>query len=102
MTQTDPKNDVTTGDLARRRAKAAVINGINCDPATAESVYVAVAGDHCFTGTGFRRFDEVLYRNGDGFWFLVRPLAPDEAEEWLWDPRHDEVLARRLFPDDED
>jgi hypothetical protein len=44
----------------------------------------------------------VLFRNREGFWFLVRPLAPDEAREWLWDGRHDEVLARQLFPDDED
>jgi hypothetical protein len=32
----------------------------------------------------------------------VRPLAPDEAQEWLEDERHDHVLARQLFPEEED
>ena len=77
-----------------------VIDWIRCDPATAEFVYTSVAGDNCFTGDGFRRFDEELYRNPDGYWFLVRPLAPDEAQEWMEDGRHDHVLARQLFPGD--
>jgi hypothetical protein len=81
---------------------SATINGITCDPTTAEHIYTSVAGDNCFTSDGFRRFDEVLYRNAEGFFFLVRPLAPDEAREWLWDGRHDHILAGRLFPDDED
>jgi len=89
-------------DLARRRVGAAVINTIDCNPATATRIYASVAGHDCFTGDGFRRFDEVLYRNDDGYWFLVRPLAPDEAQEWMEDGRHDSVLARRLFPEEED
>ena len=89
-------------DPARRRRERVVINGIDCSPATVRCIYTAVAGDDCFTGNGFRRFDEVLYQNPDGYWFLVRPLAPDEAQEWLSDGRHDEVLAQRLFPEDED
>jgi hypothetical protein len=80
---------------------ASTINGIDCNPATAEHIYTSVAGNDCYTAD-FHRFDEVLYRNAAGYWFLVRPLAPDEAREWLWDGRHDQVLARRLFPDDED
>jgi hypothetical protein len=71
-------------------------------PGHGRAHHTSVAGDNCFTGDGFRRFDEELYRNADGYWFLVRPLAPDEAREWLWDGRHDQILARRLFPDDED
>jgi len=94
--------EIMEDDLAQRRAKATVINGIDCNPAAATRIYVSVAGDNCFTGDGFRRIDEVLYWNDDGFWFLVRPLAPDEAREWLWDGRHDQVLARRLFPNDGD
>jgi hypothetical protein len=94
--------EIMEADLARHRAKATVINGIRIDPTTAEHIYTSVAGDNSFTGDGFRRFDEVLYKNADGFWFLVRPLAPDEAREWLWDGRHDQVLARRLFPGDDD
>jgi hypothetical protein len=80
--------------------KTTTINGIRIDPGPAERVYTSVAGDNCFTGEGFRRFDEVLYRNPDGYWFLVRPLAPDEAREWLQDDRHDPILAQQLFPDD--
>jgi len=83
----------------RNPAANAVINGIHCDPATAELVYTATAGHDCFTGDGFRRFDEVLYRAPDGYWFLVRPLAPDEAREWVGDPRHDSILAKQFFPD---
>jgi hypothetical protein len=92
---------IVEADLHRRRS-VVTINGIRCDPTTAEHIYTSVAGHDCYVGEGFRRFDEVLYRNRDGFWFLMRPLAPDEAREWLWDGHHDEVLARQLFPDDED
>jgi hypothetical protein len=78
------------------------INGIRCDPATAEHIYTSPAGDNYFIRDGFRRFDEVLYQTPDGYWFLVRPLAPDEAEAWLKFEVHDDVLAQQLFPDDED
>jgi len=90
--------EIIEGDLARRRAGAAVINNIDCNPTTAARIYTSVAGGNCFPDDGFRRFDEVLYRNPDGYWFLVRPLAPDEAQEWMEYGRHDSVLARRLFP----
>lgn len=87
-------------DLAQRRSTIA-INGIRLDPATGKRVYTAIAGDHCFTAES-HCFDEVPYRIRDGFWFLVRPLAPDEAREWLANDRHDPILARELFVDDED
>lgn len=93
-----------TGDgrtVRRERAKA-VINDVRCDPATAELVYISPAGHNCYTPEdGFRRFDEVLYRNDGGHYFLVRPLAPDEARDWLEDGRHDRVLARQHFPDED-
>jgi hypothetical protein len=92
----------TEGENGRGTRGGVVINGIRCDPTAATHVYTSPAGDDCFTGDGSRRFDEELYRNPDGYWFLVRPLAPDEAREWLWDERHDSVLAQELFPDDED
>jgi hypothetical protein len=79
----------------------ATINDIRCDPATAERIYTSPAGHHCVTHNGFRRFDEVLDRNAEGFYFLVRPMAPDEARAWMSDPRHDTVLASRLFPADD-
>jgi hypothetical protein len=91
----------TDGGNGRGVRGGVVINGIRCDPTMATHVYTSVAGDNCFTGDGFRRFDEELYRNPDGYWFLVRPLAPDEAQGWLEDERHDSVLARQLFPGDE-
>jgi hypothetical protein len=98
MTTTETTN---TGAAARRATKT-TINGIACDLATAERVYTGVGGGGNFEGSGFNRFDEVLYRNAEGFFFLVRPLDPDEAREWLRHPSHDDILARQLFPDDED
>jgi hypothetical protein len=84
----------------RRSADNAVIDGIRCDPAPADRVYTSPAGTDCYTGDGTRRFDEVLYQNTDGYWFLVRPLAPDEARDWLGDWRHDSIHADQLFPND--
>lgn len=78
---------------------SATINEISCNPEQAEWIYASPAGSDCFTHDGFRRFDEVLFRGPDGFFFLVRPLAPDEAKQWLENWRHDHLLARRLFPD---
>ena len=49
----------------------------------------------------FRRFDEHLYRTPVGFFFVVRPLDPEEAEAWIIE-HDDEPLARQLFLDDED
>lgn len=82
----------------KSRARNGVINDINCDPNQAEHIYISPAGHNCHTHDGFRRFDESLYRNNDGFYFLLRPLAPDEAREWLEDDRHDSILARQIFP----
>lgn len=75
------------------------INDIPCNPDQAEWIYASPAGELCFVPDGFRRFDEVLFRGPNGFYFLVRPLAPDEAREWLENGRHDHLLARELFPD---
>lgn len=82
----------------KSRASNGFINDINCNPRDAEHLYISPAGSNCFTHDGFRRFDESLYRNADGYFFLVRPLAPDEAREWLEDDGHDNILARQLFP----
>ena len=95
MTETTQPHSVN--GVTRRRARAAVINGIDVDTTTAERVYTAIAGANCFTGDGFHRFDTELYRNTAGHFFLVRPLAPDEAAARLEDERHDDV-ARQLFP----
>ncbi len=94
------QTEETDGDGTRR---GITINGIRCDPATAELTYTSIAGEDCYVpDERFRRFDEALYRNADGYWFLVRPLAPDEAQKWLEDERHDDILARELFPVEED
>ena len=89
------------GENGRGAKGGVIINGIRCDPTAATRVYTSPAGDNCFAIDGFRRFDEELYRTPDGYWFLMRPLAPDEAQQWLEDERHDGVLARELFPDDD-
>ena len=87
------------GDGARR---AIVINDIRFDPATAEHVITHPGGDCKFEPMdNCRRFDEELYRTPEGYWFVVRPLAPDEAEGWII-AHGDEPLARQLFPEDED
>jgi hypothetical protein len=72
-----------------------VINGIRRDTTTAERVLDETAG--VFGLLGGTRFDEVIYRNDQGFWFVVRPLDPDEARERI--ERVDEAEARRRFPD---
>jgi hypothetical protein len=84
----------------KERAANGIIDDIRCDPRVSECLYISPAGHDCHTHDGFRRFDEALFRNSDGFYFLVRPLAPDEAREWLEDDRHDSILARQLFPDE--
>ena len=45
----------------------------------------------------FRRFDEELYRTRQGYFFIVQPLDPGEAEGWII-AHGDEPLARQLFP----
>lgn len=96
----EPLAALASPRVRARRAGNGIINDINCDPNQAEHIYISPAGDNCPTNDGFRRFDEVLYRNTSGYFFLVRPLAPDEAREWLEDDRHDSILARQIFPDD--
>jgi hypothetical protein len=46
-----------------------------------------------------RKSDEHLYRTPEGYWFILRPLAPDEAREWMV-AHDDEVLLRQTFPDE--
>jgi hypothetical protein len=88
---------LTGGDAKR----AITINGIRIDPATAEHISGHPGGDaNFYPMDNFRRFDEHLYRTPQGFFFVVRPLDPEEAEAWII-AHDDEPLARRLFPDDE-
>ena len=77
-----------------------VINGIRFDPATAEYVTGHPGGDCHFTPEGCRRFDEHLYKTLEGYWFSLRPLAPDEAKDWMV-AHDDQVLLRRTFPDED-
>jgi hypothetical protein len=83
-------------------AKRAIrVNGIRIDLATAEHVSTHPGGDCNFEPEECRRFDEELYKTPEGYYFIVRPLAPDEAEAWII-AHGDEPLARQLFPEDED
>ncbi len=93
---TMPEAPTTPGE---DRSWCAVIDEITCDPAQAERIFSSPAIGDNFVSDAHGRFSEVLFRNADGYWFLVRPLAPDEAREWLEHPHHDHILARQLFPD---
>jgi hypothetical protein len=66
---------------------------------TAACVSVHPGGDYHFAPEDCRRFDEHLYRTPEGYWFILRPLAPDEAREWMV-AHDDEVLLRQTFPDE--
>ncbi len=74
------------------------INDIRFDPATAAYVAGHPGGDCDFAPEEFRRFDEQLYTTPEGYWFVVRPLAPDETRAWMV-AHGDEVLLRQTFPD---
>ena len=90
-------------DLWRRRNRrsAITINGIRLDPATAERVAGHPGSDLYFDPVQERRFDEHLYKMPEGLFFIMRPLAPDEAQEWL--VAHDDtVLLSRMFPAEDD
>ena len=78
--------------------RAIKINGIAIDLATAEHVSTHPGGDLRFDPEQLRRFDEELYKTPEGYFFIVRPLAPDEARSWL--EAHDEALLQQMFPDD--
>ena len=79
---------------------AITINAIRFDPATAEYVAAHPGGDCHFTPEeSCRRFDEYLYQTPEGYWFVVRPLAPDEARAWM-EAHGDEVLLKWKFPDE--
>jgi hypothetical protein len=81
--------------------RAITINGIRIDPATAEHICGHPGGDGLFEVLdNFRRFDEHLYRTPQGYFFIVRPLDPEEAEAWII-AHGDEPLARQLFPDED-
>ena len=78
--------------------RAITINGIRIDPATTEHICTHPGGDANFEPMdNFRRFDEELYRTPQGYFFIVRPLDPEEAETWII-AHGDEALARQLFP----
>ena len=78
-----------------------VINRMRFDPATVEFVSGHPGGDVHFAPEDFRRFNEHLFKTPEGYFFMERPLARDEAEAWLI-AHGDEPLARQCFPDDED
>jgi hypothetical protein len=78
--------------------RAITINDIRFDPATAERVCTHPGGDCDFDPEDCRRFDEELYKTPEGYWFIPRPLAPDEARAWL-EAHDDTVLLGRMFPD---
>jgi hypothetical protein len=60
------------------------INGIRIDPATAEHICTHPGGDGLFDPMdNFRRFDEQLFQTPDDYFFIVRPLDPEEAEGWI-------------------
>jgi hypothetical protein len=81
--------------------RAITINGIPIDLTTAEHVSTHPGGDALFEPSeNFRRFDEVLYRSPQGYFFVVRPLNPEEAETWII-AHGDEPVPRQLFPDDD-
>ena len=87
--------EAANGSGARRAIK---INGIRIDLATAEHVITHPGGDCNFEPMdNCRRFDEELYRTPEGYWFIVRPLDPEEAEGWII-AHGDEPLARQLSP----
>jgi hypothetical protein len=84
------------GNGARR---AIIINDIRFDPATAAHIARHPGGDHTFDPEDLRRFDEDLYQTPEGYWFIVRPLAPDEAKNWL-EAQDDAALLRQTLPDE--
>ena len=63
--------------------RAIVINDIRFDPATAEYVAGHPEGDCNFAPEDCRRFDEHLHKTPQGYWFILRPLAPDEVRAWM-------------------
>jgi hypothetical protein len=90
----------TEGADGGRAKRAIVINDIRFDPATAEHITTHPGGDCNFAPEECRRFDERLYKTPEGYWFVVRPLAPDEARAWMV-AHDDEVLLWRTFPDED-
>jgi hypothetical protein len=92
----------TEGANGRGAKRAITINGIRIDLTTAEHICTHPGGDANFEPSeNFRRFNEELYRTPEGYWFIVRPLDPEEAEAWII-AQGDAQLARQIFPDDED
>jgi hypothetical protein len=78
--------------------RAITINDIRFDPATAEYVTAHPGGDCHFDPGPERRFDEHLFKTPEGYWFILRPLAPDGVQAWM-EVHGDTVLLRRTFPD---
>jgi hypothetical protein len=77
-----------------------VINGIRCDLNTAAYVCTHPGGDQEFSPEpeSGRRFDEELWRTPEGYWFVIRSLAPDETAMWMASHGY-EVHFRAMFPD---
>jgi hypothetical protein len=83
-----------------RTGRAIVINDIRFDPATAAHIARHPGGNHTFDPQDLRRFDEDLYQTPEAYWFVVRPLAPDEVRAWL-EAHDDAALLRQTFPDED-
>jgi hypothetical protein len=70
----------TEGENGRGARDGDVINGIRCDPSAAEHICGHPGGDaNFYPMDNFRRFDEHLYRTPQGYFFIMRPLDPEEA-----------------------
>jgi hypothetical protein len=61
----------------RTPPKNITINDIHFDPATAGYVAGHPGGDGHLEPEDYRRFDEYLYKTPEGYWFILRGLAPD-------------------------
>jgi hypothetical protein len=91
----------TEGANGRGAKRAITINGIHIDLTTAEHICTHPGGDANFEPMdNFRRFDEHLYRTPQGYFFIMRPLDPEEAEAWII-AHGDEPLAKQIFPEEE-
>src|SRR5215217_6608959 len=89
------------GSDSKGRRRAITINGVRIDPGTAKHISTHPGGDGNFElNDNFRRFDEELYRTPQGYFFIVRPLDPEEAEARII-AHGDELLAREIFAGDD-
>jgi hypothetical protein len=94
-----PEQEIPTMTDPTTRPNAITINGTRFDPATAKHIAGHPVGDGYFEPDDCRRFEEHLYKTPEGYWFILRLLAPDEARAWMV-AHDDEVSLRRTFPDE--